>query len=194
MKKLFLGLAVAASSIAFGQQFGAKAGVNVSSLTSADELDTKSKTGFYAGIFMNAPLASNFSIQPELLYENSGAKVKADDNIDVKLHLDYIAIPVMFQYNATPEFYLEAGPKFSFLVNNKFTSDNAMLEDFLNEVDTKDTFSTFDFGLGIGAGYYFTPNIGINVRYMAGLTDIFKDNEGDAVKNSAFQAGLSFKF
>ena len=194
MKKLFLGLAVAASSIAFGQQFGAKAGVNVSSLTSTNELDSKSKTGFYAGIFMNAPLASNFSIQPELLYENSGAKASTFSNVDVKQNLDYIAIPVMFQYNATPELYFEAGPKFSFLVNNKFTSDNATVENLLNQAVNKDSYSTFDFGLGLGAGYYFTPNIGINVRYMAGLTDIYKDNKGDAVKNSAFQAGLSFKF
>ncbi len=33
---------------------------------------------------------------------------------ETKLNLDYISVPVMFQYKATPEFYLEAGPEFSF--------------------------------------------------------------------------------
>lgn len=53
----------------------------------------------------------------------------------------------------------------------------------------------FDFGLGLGAGYYFTPNIGVNVRYVAGLTDIAKNRiGGDSSKNGVFQLGLAYKF
>ena len=103
----------------------------------------------------------------------------------------------MFQYNATPEFYLEAGPQFSFLVDarDKYkTTKNGSTTDSETHSLNKDNFNTFDFGVGIGAGYWFTPNLGINARYNAGLSDIYKNNNGDAVRNNVFQVGLAYKF
>lgn len=196
MKKIFLGAAIAMGSLAFAQQFGVKGGANFSSINGGGSFnDAKGKVGFYAGAFMNAPIAQNFSIQPEVLYNNLGAKVA--NNSDYKLNMDYISIPVMFQYNATPEFYLEAGPQFSFLVNSKFSGPNNTLVNLANQFNNKDNYNTFDFGLGLGAGYYFTQNIGITARYVAGFTDITnKDAFGsDAkVKNNNFQLGLAYKF
>lgn len=207
MKKLFLGMAIAASSFAFAQSFGVKGGMNVSSLSNDAGLsDSKSKIGFNAGVFMNAPIAENFSIQPEVLYNNLGSKVTQNVNLgqnsysaESSLHLDYIAVPVMFQYNATPEFYLEAGPEFGFLVSarNKFkSSTNGNANDSqVTHLDTDD-FNTFNFGVGLGAGYWITPKFGINARYVAGFTDVAKDRPSgsDAVKNNNFQVGLAYKF
>ena len=109
MKKLFLGAAIAMSSLTFAQQFGLKGGMNVSSISADGWDDSKAKIGFYGGLFMNAPLAENFSIQPEVLYNNLGSKTEttvAGTKYSSTLNLDYIAVPVMFQYNATPQFYL----------------------------------------------------------------------------------------
>lgn len=206
MKKLFLGAAIAVSSLTFAQQFGIKGGMNVSSLSEDAALsDQGSKIGFNAGVFLNAPIAENFSVQPEVLYNNLGSKVTlADQTIngndytaEYARHLDYIAVPVMFQYNATPEFYLEAGPQFSFLVDarDKYkTTKNGSTTDSETHSLNKDNFNTFDFGVGIGAGYWFTPNLGINARYNAGLSDIYKNNNGDAVRNNVFQVGLAYRF
>lgn len=208
MKKIFLGMAIAAGSLAFGQQFGIKAGMNVSSLSEDASLsDQKSKIGFNAGVFMNAPLGSNFSIQPEVLYNNLGSKVYLSQTQvggttyrnEYARNMDYISVPVMFQYNATPEFYLEAGPQFSFLVSakDKFksTENGSTTGSTVHELN-KDSFNGFDFGLGVGAGYYFTPNIGLTARYMAGLSDIAKDRPSgsDSVRNNVFQVGLAYKF
>ena len=195
MKKIFLGLALVAGTFTFAQKtstntssspvrFGLKAGLNVSSLSNSG---WNSKAGFYGGVFANIPVAQDFSVQPEVLYSGMGAKAKS--NSDVKLNLDYIAIPVMFQYNALPNLYLEAGPQFSFLINSK-------LKDSSTSIDVKDGTKSFDFGLGLGAGYYFTPNIGVNLRYVAGLSDISKNRPSgsDSVKNGVFQVGLAYKF
>lgn len=194
MKKLFLGAALAMGSLAFAQQFGVKAGANISSVSKDTWDDSKSKVGFYAGVFMNAPLATDFSIQPEVLYSQYGAKVAALGSTSTNMNLDYITVPVMFQYNATPEFYLEAGPEFGFLVSSKFkTSGNV---NNTTEVD-KDYFNTFNMGIGLGAGYYFTPNVGVTARYVAGLNDITNDDKWgkDASnKNGAFQVGMAYKF
>ncbi|MBE4948879.1 porin family protein [Chryseobacterium culicis] len=214
MKKLILGLALTAGTFAFAQQtgstptnpvtFGVKGGMNVSSLSNgADLSDSKSKIGFNAGVFANIPLASSFSVQPEVIYNDLGSKVTREYTVlgnnyksEYSRNLGYVAVPVMFQYNATPEFFLEAGPEFGFLVsaNDKLKSSTNNSNSTQISSLNKDDFQTFNFGIGIGAGYYFTPSLGLTARYTAGLTDIYKNNSGDAVRNNVFQVGLAFKF
>lgn len=212
MKKLILGMAVAVSSLAFAQQtpapsstgsavrFGVKAGMNVSSITKASDLDDQgSKIGFNAGVFANIPVASSFSVQPELLYSQYGDKydkVIGGTKYSWARHHDYITIPVMAQYNLLPNLYVEAGPEFGFLVSAKKKSKNETSNETIAESDNyKDHINGFNFGIGLGAGYYFTDNIGITARYVAGLTDVAKDRQfGDAVRNNVFQVGLAFKF
>ncbi|OJX32592.1 MAG: opacity protein [Chryseobacterium sp. 36-9] len=183
MKKLILTAAIAVFGLSNAQTFGLKAGGNVSSVSNSD--DSKAKFGFYAGAFVNVPLAESFNIQPEVLY--SGKGVKSDDGSNINLNLDYISIPVMFQYKATPQFYLEAGPEFGFLISAKAKANG-------NSGDVKSLFNGFDFGLGLGAGYDFTSNFGANIRYVAGVTDIIKNNNGDASRNGVFQFGVTYKF
>ncbi len=180
MKKIFIAGAVVLFGAVNAQSFGVKAGLNITNITN---LEADAKVGFHAGAFMNMPLASSFSIQPEVLYNGKGAK-----DGDATVNLDYISVPVMFQYNAMPNLYLEAGPEFSFLVSAKAKANSVSL-------DIDDAVKSFDFGVGIGAGYYFTPNIGVNLRYVAGFTDAWEDNfTDDSYLNGAFQAGLSYKF
>ena len=208
MKKLVLGAAIAMSSLTFAQQFGIKAGMNVSSLSSDSQLsDQASKIGFNAGLFMNAPIAENFSIQPELLYNNLGSKVTLSETEiggttyrnEYARHLDYLTVPVMFQYNATPSFYLEAGPEFGLMISAKDkykSTENGTPQNVETNDLNIDRFNKFNLGVGIGAGYYFTPNVGLTARYVAGLTDIAKDRPSgsDSVKNNVFQVGLAYKF
>ena len=223
MKKLVLGLAVAASSLALAQKkgdsspitFGLKAGMNVSSISKTEGIDQKSKIGFNAGAFANIPLSSQFSIQPELLYNALGSKsvssfeytlgnatTKTKDTYTTSL--DYLSVPVMFQYNALPNLYLEAGPEFGFMLSgkNKGTATTTVTSggntdtvsrSYTDKIEKKNV-NTFNLGLGIGAGYYFTPNIGVTARYVAGLTSINKKSGSDSPKNNVFQIGLAYKF
>ncbi|WP_223607944.1 porin family protein [Chryseobacterium sp. OSA05B] len=210
MKKLILGLAVTASSLAFAQQtpttssnpvtFGVKGGMNVSSLSKDEGLDDqKSKIGFNAGVFANIPVAESFSIQPEVLYSQYGSKADytvLGNKFSSSTKLDYIAVPVMFQYNLIPNLFVEAGPEFGFLVSAKNKIKNESNGNSSTSDNYKDDLKTFNFGIGLGAGYYFTDNFGITARYVAGLTDVAKDrpNGSDAVRNNTFQVGLAYKF
>ena len=90
MKKLFLGLGLVAGTFAFAQtspSFGLKAGLNVSSISDDGYEDSKAKAGFYGGVFMNAPLSEQFSIQPEVLYSQYGAKVTSSRSSTIVLQL-----------------------------------------------------------------------------------------------------------
>lgn len=225
MKKLFLGLALVAASFTFAQKkgtspisYGLKAGMNVSSFSKDSGSDVQeSKVGFYAGGFANIPLSAQFSVQPELLYSGLGAKkvetfsgqsqnTTFNSTRKSTASLDYLAVPVMFQYNATPRLYLEAGPEFGFMLSAKEKVSTTMVAmtgnsssttttETSGKIDKKDL-KTFNFGLGLGAGYYFTPNIGVTLRYVAGLTDVVKNRPSgsDAVKNNVLQVGVAYKF
>lgn len=184
MKKLLLSLAIISSALFFAQKFGVKAGLNLSTINTDD---SKVKAGFYGGVLMNVPVASHFSVQPEVLYNGIGTKVKG--NNDLQTNLSYISVPVMFQYNATPQFYLEAGPQFSFLIDSKFKNGST-------SVNGKDYIKSFDFGIGIGAGYFFIQSLGVTARYVAGVGDVIKEIGGmqPKGKNNVFQIGLVYKF
>nr|WP_305119992.1 outer membrane beta-barrel protein [Kaistella montana] len=66
--------------------------MNISSVSNAE--DSKSRVGLNAGIFMNAPIAENFSIQPELLYNSKGVKWEGSE--DGSTVGDYLSVPVCF--------------------------------------------------------------------------------------------------
>jgi len=193
MKKLFFGLALLAGSFTFAQTnsspvtFGVKGGMNVANLSNTE--GSKSKIGFNAGAFANIPVAESFSVQPEVLFSTVGAKSETVNKNSLKFNLNYISVPVMLQYNVVPDLYLEAGPQFGFLVGSKLKDNNGSVK-----LD-KNTLKGFDFGIGIGAGYYFSEALGITARYVAGVSDIIKNNnDGKSVRNNVFQVGLSLRF
>ncbi|PWW29885.1 MULTISPECIES: porin family protein [unclassified Chryseobacterium] len=199
MKKQLLSLCIVAGTMAFAQstdgpKLGIKAGGNLSGISGSE---MKSKVGFYTGAFVNIPVSDAFNLQPEIVYSQQGAKVKGDYDMgtytikNMQQNFSYINVPVMLQYNATPEFYLEAGPEFGFLVNAQAKGD---IDGQTYKGNNKDSFRTFNFGAGIGLGYRFTPNIGVNIRYIAGLTDTLKFGLGETSKNTNFQLGVNYYF
>ncbi|MCC9071538.1 PorT family protein [Flavobacterium sp. F-65] len=201
MKKITLSIvAVLAFGFANAQEvkFGAKAGLNVSTLT-GDVEDVSSKVGFHVGGFAEIKLSDKFSIQPELLYSTQGAKEKTSDfdfdtmeviSTDFTVKLAYINVPVMAKYYVAEKFSLEAGPQIGFLVSAKGKMSGGSNEDI------KDFYKSIDFGVNFGAGYDFTENLSVGARYNLGLSNIAKNEEGDnsKLKNSVFSLSVGYKF
>jgi len=201
--------------------FGVKAGLNASMYNSVSDNygvdnNEKLKPGFNAGIFVHIPVAEKFSIQPELLFSQLGSKTKERyrhysngygfvSDVDYKSNLNYLVLPVMVQYNILPQLYVEAGPEFGLLLGGRIKGDQKSTEisgnnsfsytdHFSNKIQ-KDFYHTFNFGVGIGAGYYFTQNLAATARFTAGLTGIYKNSQSDnKVRNNAFQVGLAYQF
>ena len=204
MRKLFLGLGIVISGFAFSQQFGLKAGLNVSDINNgASGTDMKAKTGLYVGVTATIPVSDEFSVQPELIYNQLGAKTNLYDfggiigNVSTTTKLDYISLPVMLQYNFPSNFYLELGPEFSYMVSAKQGLSTSIISpstdinmDYLNRLNV---------GAGFGAGYNLNKNIGISARYTLGLTGLGKNGNVtdyflESAKNNNLQVGVNFKF
>ena len=203
MRKIFLGLGIIVSSLSFAQQFGLKAGLNLSDITNTSSaVDTKMKAGIYAGVTATFPITETYSIKPELVYNQLGAKTDIADlggiigQVSTTTKIDYLSLPIMLQYNLPSNMYLEVGPEFSYMLSanqslNSIISPSTDINmDYLNRLNV---------GAGIGAGYNINKNLGINARYTLGLTGIGKSgNVTDYFlsnsKNNNLQVGLNFNF
>lgn len=204
MKKIFLGLTVLASSLSFAQQFGVKAGLNLSDISNTSTaVDTKMKTGLYAGVTATFPITESYSIKPELVYNQMGAKTDLYDfggiigQVSTTTKLDYLSLPIMLQYNLPSNLYLEVGPEFSYMLSSNQTLNTVFLSPSTDI--NMDYLNRFNVGAGVGAGLKINENLGINARYTFGLTGIGKDgNVTDYFlsnsKNNNLQVGLDFNF
>lgn len=198
MKKVFLSLfAVAAIGLSANAQqvvkFGPKAGVNISNLSG--EADTDMKVGFHVGAFAEIFFTDQFALQPELLYSTQGAKGEIMSGTplaaDFEAKYDFINIPIMAKYYFTEGLAIEAGPYVGFLMKaeHEISGDSSAFSG-----DVKDEMNTVDFGLGIGASYSLDNGFFAGARYNLGLSDIPKENDGDAIKNSVIQISVGYKF
>jgi opacity protein-like surface antigen len=196
MKKfILLTAAFLLFSFAYSQEkkeiyFGIKGGLNLCSITNADEDGVNSSTlvGFHVGVLGEFMLGDNFAIQPELLYSTQGVKLDFEgDKGDLKM--DYVTIPLMAKYYVVDAFSIELGPQIGFLTAAKATSGG-------ESIDVKDSMKTTDFGLNFGVGYNITENFNMGLRYNLGLTQIQKDLVAgeSASKNSVFQIALGYRF
>lgn len=157
-------------------KFGVKAGANFNSLDGDDAQGLDTYTSFHFGALLEVKVFENFAIQPELLYSSQGAKVNEENIKDI--NFSYITVPVLAKfYLITDKLSLEAGPQFSFLVN----------ENVPDQFESK----SFDFAAVGGLGFNFTDNIFAQARYVAGLTDTTKDAE---IKNRVIQVSVGYRF
>ncbi|WPO79283.1 porin family protein [Flavobacterium sp. KACC 22761] len=189
MKKIILS-AIAIMAFAFSNaqdtRFGIKGGLNITSFTGGGYWDTSSLVGFQLGGFAEIKIIDRLSIQPEVLFSTQGARL---DNLHFDSKLDYINVPVLAKFYITKQFTVEGGPQLGFLVSAKNDGH-----------DAKNDFKSVDTGFNFGAGYNFTDNFSVGIRYTVGLSNIADynvdniDDYYDSPKNSVFALTLAYKF
>lgn len=204
MKKLFTLLFVLSlfSTMSFAQmQAGLKAGLNIANLSGDDVESPDSKTGFAFGGFLMYQFSPMFAIQPEAYYTMKGATDKMDfegTTVDLTYTLDYIEIPVLFKFlipiqgsGVKPAIF--AGP---FLGINTTAKVKAEFNGQSQEEDLTDTKST-EFGLQFGGGIGFPVGkgeLGVDIRYILGLSTIDDSAEEADVKNNVININLYYGF
>ena len=192
MKKIIL---TVAAVFAFGfvnaqdVKFGVKGGLNLATV-GGDVEGVDAKIGFNVGGFAEIKVSDKFAIQPELLYSVQGDKYSESfggTTYTVKENLSYINLPVMVKYYVVDKFSLEAGPQVGFLISAKAKQGS-------ESIDVKDGLNTVDFGANFGAGYDFTENVSVGVRYNLGLSNIAKDSGDYKATNNVISLSVGYKF
>ncbi len=161
--------------------FGLKAGLNISSLDVKNGVDWDAKAGFHFGGLAHLHFTPHFAIQPEIVYSEQGGKDGSD-----KWKINYLNIPVLFQFMTGTGLRLQTGPQLGFAVSSKIKSGNV-------EYDNKDAVNTVDFSWGFGASYVDPIGFGIDARYNLGITNIYEP-EVPEIRNRVFQVGLFYQF
>ena len=207
---LLIIIAVCGLSQVHAQNFGVKAGYNYSTFSGeTSSISTiEGLSGFYIGGLVELPISNMLSIQPELIFSRQGVDLRQGlKNLSIRtdtseIRLDYLNIPVMAKVNLGPIF-LEGGVQFGFLVN-KPKVDSYIANVYLRNLLDKDSYNSFDFGVGAGLGVKLNQHFFVETRYTYSLTNVFDPNDkhfksslisdGDNFKNSVFSIGLGMKF
>ena len=213
MRKVILSLlALLALSVLNAQktskpQFGAKAGLGLSSISGLE--GAKNLIGFNIGGFAEIGLDDKFSFQPELLFTSAGAKSSYSEisggytgSYSLKLSFSHINIPLMLKYKVADKISLEAGPQIGFLIGAKTTEDEtvtssvSVIKSTSTTSTDKSVWNKTSFGLNIGGGYDLTKNLNLGLRYSLGLSKLQKDLVAGetALKNNVLWLNLGYKF
>ena len=158
---------------------GIKGGLNMYTINGTNDASYDTKTSFHIGLLGHIHMADHFALQPEIMYSSQGAKYGSNLSLD----LNYVNIPLLFQYMFDNGFRLQAGPQLSLLAGAKTDGQ-----------DVKNNFKGTDIGLTIGASYVHSPSgFGVDARYNHGLTNISDSNSIDSY-NRGFQLGVFYLF
>ena len=163
-----------------GFTWGVKAGLNLSSAWGEEAEGSLIKPGYYAGCFGEYRFNDLFAVSPELMFSSIGSR---REELDINETVNYITLPVLAKFYLGDSFSVEAGPQFGYGVYMSIKGDGKV------EKLTCDDYNQFEFGIAVGASYYY-ERLSVSLRYIHGLTDVVKEGIN---KNYNFQIGLGLK-
>jgi len=145
------------------------------------------KGGWSGGGWLNFPISSGFSLEPQLMYSSYGyhsgdAGVILNDG-----KLKYISLPLLLKFHTGDKFAITAGPQLDFL---------SSVEDDNNSTRTTDDFKKTSFSGFAGLEVLPHGRVTIFGRYIFGFSNMDNSaSHSDAVqyKNMAIQAGLKLR-
>ncbi len=194
MRKIIFTLAIFTAAISFASaqvlpsfQFGAKAGLNLSSLssTASATLSSSNQAGYLAGFWARFG-ALGFNFQPEMYITSKNVDVTSNGS-EAKQKFTSIDVPLLFgskvgAFGVGGRFY--TGPVVSFAINKdqSFTgaAGNALT---LNYHDQN---LAWQFGAGLDV-----KSISVDLRYEAGLTK--QDYSGGQTRVNLFNLSLAYR-
>jgi outer membrane immunogenic protein len=111
---------------------------------------------------------------------------EGEENVKRTVTVNIASLPLMFQYFATRNYFIEAGPQLSFITS---VIDEIPGKEKMN---IKRSFANTQFGLNIGMGLMAGKKVQLYARYCFGFTDLtrFDDN---ADYSRVLQAGFLFR-
>ncbi|WP_285009302.1 porin family protein [Pedobacter faecalis] len=202
MKKLFAMLLCGATYLTASSQekgdfeLGINSGLNLATVTSGSNTNTEYRTGVNVTVSGDYFFSDRWSIKAKAAYDQKGwnnGYISFDNGeaVPTNYQFDYLTVPVManWHFGKTRNWYLNFGPYAGFLLSSKETAMGTDLKEISQSVDA---------GLALGIGVKIPVSSRVKILLetdgQAGLTDVFKDNQGNKIQNSrsSLNAGLVF--
>jgi len=199
--------------------FGLRAGVNFQNVNgkdfNGDKLSYDLVPGYNIGANVEVPIATDFYIQPGLLFTTKGAKADKDylgQSVDATTTLSYLEVPVNFLYKpalGSGRLLLGFGPYVAFGLGGKTRLEGSgqkkdydvKYQNTVSATDPKDQtyFKKMDAGANLLFGYEFSNRLSAQLNAQLGLAKINPEYEylsGDksAWKNTGFGVSVGYRF
>ncbi|MFA8299030.1 MAG: outer membrane beta-barrel protein [Hyphomicrobiales bacterium] len=165
---LFLTLS-SISSLVFAQKFsGGVIGGVTASQVAGDNYSGYLKPGINVGTWLGLELTERSSLQMELSYIMKGSlfSVTKSDQLSYKLNLNYLQVPVLFQYRILDKIQVEGGLAASFLISHYEEYDKQELE--------SENFKAISLSFLFGVSYQITDRVKLALMTNNDLTPIRK--------------------
>lgn len=152
-----------------------------------NNIDYNFETGWSGGAWVNFPVSSGFSIEPQLMYSSYGYKSnKSTGVLLTNGTVRYISVPLLLKFHTGDKFAITAGPQIDWFSSFEDKNNLAQENDF-----KKTSFSAFG-----GLEIFPHGRVTIFGRYIFGLSNMDNSStHGDDMKykNQNIQAGLKFR-
>jgi len=131
------------------------------------------QAGFTGGGFINLPFGQCSAVQMELKYSMFGSHSTVTDEKQYKLRLNYIELPVMYQYSLTK---LRAGQQSLSFITLEIGLSLDYLIYYIDETDgipnTNAKWLPFSATGNVGVHFNISHGFGVNIRYMNSILPI----------------------
>ncbi|HUR31351.1 MAG TPA: porin family protein [Saprospiraceae bacterium] len=199
MKKAILYLLLLLPFLATSQ-VGIKAGLNFANVTNAKSINSGTRTGYHAGIFLAASSKSLLSSRTEFLFSRQGYNFSTNENTG-KVDLSYLLLPQFIAINITKYVQIQVGGQLAYLINAKVDTTTATGNQTVD--NAINLFNRFDYGFGGGVEVHPVKMIVAGARLNISLGKLYKEPEpGQAysfipdidIRNNLFQLYAGMKF
>ncbi len=137
------------------------------------------KAGIFAGAFVSLQISEHSVLQMELEYFQKGSRENPDSANNYNQYLfrvNYIELPLLYQYIVNKRFKIEAGPSAGFLVG-WYEENN------YEEIKGANKPASVTFQLNAGLYVYLTDHLYVNIRTNNSMLNIRSDNAtGDILR------------
>jgi hypothetical protein len=163
-----------------GQQFngGMMAGV-AGTQVAGDTYYGFHKAGVFAGAFVNLQISEHSSLQMELEFFQKGSRENPDSSNNYNEYLfriNYIELPLLYQYTVSKRFKIEAGPSAGFLVGWLETRYGEEIKGAIKP-------ASVTFQLNAGMYIFLTEHFFFNIRTNNSMLNIRSENAtGDILR------------
>ena len=188
MRKMFLTIVIILPLFSLAQ-IGLKAGLNFANVTNASSINSSSRSGFLAGIFLAPPSKGVLSSRTELIFSRQGYNFKNGTNTG-NVNLDYILLPQLMSINITKYFSIQLGAQMAFLINAKADSSTSTGSSGSNPYGKiMDFYNKFDYGFAGGIEIHPYKGLLIGARFNISLGNLYKMS---SATDSTYSAPPSF--